>query len=170
MDEKQLGRLLEGSKRAQKTLARSHAARAEAQKYEDRRQRNLRLKEEYGAELMALAEENGLLARVEHAAAQLGGAVSSNMRFHVHQGMSTCCIDPSLIEPEIGELRPSFLSLVISWEAGDDAKRVEIKMDRRQWLNFPNRFYSIPPLFWRRKMPKSLDDLIEDAIRRASSR
>jgi hypothetical protein len=169
MDEKQLSRLVDGSKRAQKTLARRQTARAEAQKYEDRRQRNLRLKEEFGAELMTLAEDNGLLERVEHAAAQVGGAVSANMRFHVHQGMSTCCIDPSLIEPEIGELRPSFLSLIISWEAGDDAKTVEIKMDRRQWLNFPGRFYSVPPLLWRRKMPKSLDALIEDAIRRAGS-
>lgn len=168
MADNQLDRLIEGSKRAQRTRDRRDLARAEAQKYEDRRQQNMRLKQEFGDELISLAEQNGVLARVEAAALRLGGVVSSNMRFHVHQGMSTCCIDPSLIEPEIGELRPSFLSLVISWGEDDAARTVEIKMDRREWLNFQGRFFSIPPFLWRRNMPNALDDFIAEAIRRAA--
>jgi len=42
-------------------------------------------------------------------------------------------------------------------------------MDRREWINLQDRFFSIPPFIWRRNMPKSLDDLIEDAIRKESA-
>ncbi len=165
MKEEQLDRLIQGSKRAKKVLEKRRLAQAEQQKYENRRQQNQRLKAEFGAQLLTLAEENGLLQAAERAALRLGGNLTSNMRFHVHQGMSTCCIDPSLIEPEIGELRPSFLALLITWQDADDTKEVEIRMDRRQWINLQNRFFSIPPFIWRRNLPKSLDDLIDDAIR-----
>ncbi len=165
MNEKQLQRLIQGSKRAQKVLQKRRQAEAEQQKYEARRQENLRLRAEYSEQLLALAHENGLWAAAEKAAQRLGGNLTTNMRFHVHQGMSTGCIDPSLLAPEIGELRPSFLALLINWQEGDAIKEVEIRMDRRQWINLQTAFYSIPPFIWRRRMPASLDALIEGAIR-----
>jgi len=167
--EEQLDRLVRGSKRANRVLSKRRLAQTEQQKTEERRQENLRLRAEYSDQLRSLAQQNGLLAAAERAAARQGGAVTSSMRFHIHQGMSTGCVDPSLIEPEIGELRPSFLSLLITWQEGDDAKQVQIKMDRREWINLQDRFFSIPPFIWRRNMPKSLDDLIEDAIRKESA-
>jgi hypothetical protein len=169
MKEEQLDRLVRGSRRANKVLAKRRLAEAEQQKTEERRKENLRLRAEYSDQLRSLALENGVLTAAEKAAAQRGGTVTSNMRFYIHQGLSTCCVDPSLIEPEIGELRPSFLSLLINWQEGDDTKEVHIKMDRRQWINLQDRFFSIPPFIWRRNMPKSLDDLIEDAIRKESA-
>ena len=60
---------------------------------------------------------------------------------------------------------PVLPPLLITWQEGDDIREVEIRMDRRQWINLQNRFYSIPPFIWRRNMPKSLDDLIDGAIR-----
>ncbi len=166
MNDKQLQRLIQGSKRAQRVLQKRRQAEAEQQKYEARRQENLRLRAEYSEQLLALAHENGLWQAAEKAAQRLGGNLVTHVRFHVHQGMSTGCIDPSLLAPEIGELRPSFLALLISWQEGDDIKEVEIRMDRRQWINLQTRFFSIPPFIWRRNMPASLDALLDGAIRR----
>lgn len=165
MKDEQLNRLVQGSKRAKKVLAKRRLVQAEQDKYEERRKENQRLRAEYSDQLWALAQQNGLLAAAERAAARRGGMVTSNMRFHIHQGFSTGCIDPSLIEPEIGELRPSFLALSITWPEGEDTNQVEVRMDRRQWINLQGRFFSIPPLVWRRNMPQSLDDLIDWACR-----
>ena len=165
MKQEQFNRLVQGSKRAKKVLAKRRLVQAEQDRYEERKKENQRLRAEYSDQLLSLAQRNGLLAAAERAAARQGGTVISNTRFYIHQGFSTGCIDPSLIEPEIGELRPSFLALLITWQEGEDINEVEVRMDRRQWINLQGRFFSIPPLVWRRNMPQSLNDLIDQACR-----
>ncbi len=160
--------LIAGSKRAKKVLRRRDNAVKEREDYERRKQDNQKLMESYTQELYDLAESNGLREAVERFAEKIGGTVTSNMRFHVHQGFSTACLDPSLVAPEIGELRASFLSYKITWPEGEEYKQIELKMDRKGWINFHNRLISTPPFFWQRNMPESLDELISKSLERAS--
>ena len=159
--------LIAGAKRANKALKRRDPALTEREDYERRKLDNKKLIETYTQELHDLAESNGLREAVERAAEWLGGTVESAMRFHVHQGFSTACLDPSLVAPEIGELRASFLSYKIVWPDGEQQKRIELKLDTRGWINFHNQMISTPPFIWQRNMPTSLDERITKALERA---
>lgn len=170
MDQKQkeqLRVLLEARKRAEKVLAKQHEAQRKKQEYEKHRMVNQELIDQYTRELTVLAQACGILPLAEEAACQRGGKLTCKLACYLDYGFKNNELQRTLAAVEQGtlrgQLRPSHLELWITWNEGNLAREVEIRVHTKGQVTFHNSLLPIFPFLWRR-YPHLLEKMLNRAL------
>jgi len=155
--------LLKARKRAEKVLAARREAEQKKLEYKLRKDANQELMKQYREELTSLAEECGILAMAEQAAAQRGGSVSQQVSYYLDYGMVSSSVEHILVMEERGELRAAYLVLKFSWQEAGVLNEVEIRVHKHGQITFQHCFLPIFRFVWRCK-PEWLQKMFTRAL------
>jgi len=153
MDSKQkeeLRILLKSSRRAKKVLAKRKAADRERRAQKMRQMSNFELMNQYSQELDELAQESTILPLIEVAALQLGARLKREVNYYLYYGMGVSSLQQTDQVAKTGQMRASYVSLLLTWGDGDVQNEVEVRVHMNGLITFSNSLLPIFPFIWRR--------------------
>lgn len=166
MDRKQKERLrfyLKARKRADKVLAKRREAERKKLESCQRKEANQELIKQYTQDLNALAQESGILAMVEKAAAVRKGSLSQEVCCYVDYGLNSSSLEQAIMDSNRGKLRASHLALTITWESTGGLNEAEVRVHKNGQITFHHNPLPIFPFLWR-KYPHLLQRMIDGAL------